>query len=181
MVFLDDTDPLGEDRDSKVTHGIQGSVGVSFFFGGGDRSSRRAQTPLTPPAAREDEPAVDRETEERARALTEIREKVFFDFDRSEIKPPGRETLQRKAEALRALPDVRIVIEGHADERGTVEYNLALGERRARAALDYLVNLGIDPDRMSTVSYGEERPARDGSGEAVWSQNRRDEFVPSED
>ena len=148
-----------------------------MYFGGGDSRSPRAETLVVPSAARADEAAIDRESE--TRALAEIREKIFFDFDRSEVKPAGRETLQRKAEALRALSDVRIVIEGHADERGTVEYNLALGERRARAAFDYLVDLGIDRDRMSIVSYGEERPALHGSGEAVWSQNRRAEFVPS--
>lgn len=180
IVFLDDTDPLGNARDSKVAHDIQGSVGLSLFFGAGGRSQRDARTPVVPPSIGEPEPAADRGSEARARALAEIREKVFFDFDRSEIRPVGRETLRRKAEALRALPDARIVIEGHADERGTVEYNLALGERRARAAFDYLADLGIDRDRMTTISYGEERPALDGSGEAVWSQNRRDEFVPSE-
>jgi peptidoglycan-associated lipoprotein len=180
MIFLDDTDPLGNARDSKVAHETQGTVGLSFFFGGGDRSARRAGAPMVPPAVDEREPAADRGAEARERALTEIREPIYFDFDRSEVKPAGRETLRRKGDALRELPDVRILIEGHADERGTVEYNLALGERRARAAFDYLSDLGIDPDRMTTVSYGEERPAVEGSGEAVWSQNRRDEFVPSQ-
>lgn len=72
-----------------------------------------------------------------------------------------------------------VVIEGQADERGTVEYNLALGERRAQAALRYLVDLGIDADRLTSISYGEERPAVEGHNEAAWSLNRRDEFVPS--
>lgn len=112
------------------------------------------------------------------RALAEVGEKIFFDFDRYELKPASRETLQRKAEALRSLPEIEIVIEGHADERGTIEYNLALGERRANAARRYLIDLGIDPERLSIVSYGEERPAVDGHNEAAWSQNRRDEFVP---
>ena len=92
--------------------------------------------------------------------------------------PSTHQTLQLKAEAMRQFPDVRIRIEGHADERGTVEYNLALGERRAEAARAYLIDLGIDPDRMTTISYGEERPAVQGSNEAAWSQNRRDEFIP---
>jgi peptidoglycan-associated lipoprotein len=106
-----------------------------------------------------------------------IAEKIFFDFDRSEIRADAREVLARKADVLNQLPEIAIRIEGHADERGTVEYNLALGERRAQAAKDYLVNAGIDPSRISTISYGEERPAVDESGEAAWSQNRRDEFV----
>lgn len=180
MVFLSDTDPLGNARDSEIAHHVQGTVGLSFFFGGGgkkaDERPRAESAPMTTPAAAADDSA---EREARARAMASIREKIFFDFDRFELKEGARETLQRKAEALRALPEVTIVVEGHADERGTVEYNLALGEKRAKAALDYLADLGIDPERVSIVSYGEERPAVEGSGEAAWSQNRRDEFVPS--
>jgi peptidoglycan-associated lipoprotein len=113
----------------------------------------------------------------RERAYGSIQDMIFFDFDRSDLREDARQTLQMKAEALRQFPDIRIRIEGHADERGTVEYNLALGERRADAARAYLVDLGIDPDRMTTISYGEERPAVEGQNEAAWSQNRRDEFV----
>jgi peptidoglycan-associated lipoprotein len=106
-----------------------------------------------------------------------IAERIFFDFNRSEIRPDAREVLARKADVLNQFPEIAIRIEGHADERGTVEYNLALGERRAQAAKDYLANAGIDPSRMATISYGEERPAVDESNESAWSQNRRDEFV----
>lgn len=113
----------------------------------------------------------------RERAYGSIQDMIFFDFDRSDLREDARQTLQMKAEALRQFPDIRIRIEGHADERGTVEYNLALGERRADAARAYLVDLGIDPDRMTTISYGEERPQVEGQNEAAWSQNRRDEFV----
>lgn len=113
----------------------------------------------------------------RERARGSIQDMIFFDFDRSDLREDARQTLQLKAEALRQFPDIRIRIEGHADERGTVEYNLALGERRADAARAYLVDLGIDPDRMTTISYGEERPQVEGQNEAAWSQNRRDEFV----
>lgn len=181
IVFLGDTDPMGNARDSEIAHHVQGTVGLSFFFGGGSKKSadrpRAEPAPTTTSAPVVDDGAAEREARERA--LAEIREKIFFDFDRFELKPASRETLQRKSEALRALPELRIVIEGHADERGTVEYNLALGEKRAKAALDYLADLGIDPERVSIVSYGEERPAVEGHGEAAWSQNRRDEFVPS--
>jgi peptidoglycan-associated lipoprotein len=114
----------------------------------------------------------------RERAMASIQAPIYFDFDRSELKPEAREVLNQKAEAMRQYPDIRIRIEGHCDERGTVEYNLALGERRAEAARAYLIDLGIDPDRMTTVSYGEERPAVPESNEAAWAQNRRDEFVP---
>lgn len=124
----------------------------------------------------------ERRAEEEARLAREaaygsIQDMIFFDFDRSDLSENARQTLQTKAEALRQFPDIRIRIEGHADERGTVEYNLALGERRADAARAYLVDLGIDPDRMTVISYGEERPQVDGQNEAAWSQNRRDEFV----
>lgn len=113
----------------------------------------------------------------REAAYGSIQDMIFFDFDRSDLREDARQTLQTKAEALRQFPDIRIRIEGHADERGTVEYNLALGERRADAARVYLIDLGIDSDRMTTISYGEERPSVDGHNEAAWSQNRRDEFV----
>ncbi len=106
-----------------------------------------------------------------------IAEKIYFDFNRAEIRTGDREILARKADVMSEFPEIAIRIEGHADERGTVEYNLALGERRAQAAKDYLVNAGIDPNRVSTISYGEERPSVDASDEEAWSQNRRDEFV----
>lgn len=112
------------------------------------------------------------------RAMEDLRGPIYFDFDRSELKPEAREELRRKADVLRDFTEVRVRIEGHADERGTVEYNLALGERRADAARQFLIDLGIDPDRLTTVSYGEERPAVEGQNEAAWSRNRRDEFIP---
>ena len=135
-----------------------------------------------PPATDTGDADAARRAEEEARLAREaaygsIQDMIFFDFDRSDLREDARQTLQVKAEALRQFPDVRIRIEGHADERGTVEYNLALGERRADAARAYLIDLGIDSDRMTTISYGEERPAVTGSNEAAWSQNRRDEFV----
>ncbi len=123
-----------------------------------------------------------RDAEEAARrartdAMAAINEPIYFDFDQSDLHPEARDVLNRKADALRDYPDVRIRVEGHCDERGTVEYNLALGERRADAARAYLIDLGIDPDRITTISYGEERPSVEGQSEAAWSQNRRDEFV----
>ena len=115
---------------------------------------------------------------ERERAMATVGEMVFFDFNRSELNDEARETLRQKADVLRDYPDIRVRIEGHCDERGTVEYNLALGERRAEASRQYLVDLGIDPDRLTTVSYGEERALVEGQNESAWAQNRRDEFVP---
>jgi peptidoglycan-associated lipoprotein len=101
---------------------------------------------------------------------------VYFDFDKFDIKPEYREMLRRKADLMKRYPQIRVRIEGHCDARGTQEYNLALGERRARAAYDYLAMLGVNAGQMELLSYGKEHPAVEGSGEAVWSKNRRDEF-----
>ena len=140
----------------------------------------RAEPPPTTDNSADADAAARAEEEARlAReaAYGSIQDMIFFDFDRSDLREDARQTLQAKAEALRQFPDIRVRIEGHADERGTVEYNLALGERRAEAARAYLIDLGIDSDRMTTISYGEERPAVEGQNESAWSQNRRDEFV----
>jgi peptidoglycan-associated lipoprotein len=102
--------------------------------------------------------------------------KIYFSFDSSELSEEARQTLENKAEWMRSNPDSEISVEGHCDERGTAEYNLALGERRAESAKKYLNALGIESDRIDTISYGEEKPAVEGSGEEVWSQNRRAEF-----
>jgi peptidoglycan-associated lipoprotein len=103
---------------------------------------------------------------------------IYFEFDSSTLDEAGRSTLQAIASHLRATPRSALTIEGHCDERGTAEYNVALGERRAGTIRDYLVRLGIDGSRLSIISYGEERPAVIGSSEAAWSSNRRGEFVP---
>jgi len=100
-------------------------------------------------------------------------DRVFFAFDRSDITPEARETLTRQADWLRRYPNVTVTIEGHCDERGTREYNLALGERRAQAAKNVLVASGIPASRISTISYGKERPAVVGSTEEAYAQNRR--------
>ncbi len=110
-------------------------------------------------------------------AITVLRERVHFEFDKSRITDEAAATLQRKADVLRAHPDLRIAIEGHCDERGSLEYNMALGQRRAQSTMQYLVNLGLTGDTFSTVSYGEERPAAQGDNEGAWAQNRRAEFV----
>jgi peptidoglycan-associated lipoprotein len=103
----------------------------------------------------------------------QIGDRVFFDFDKSDIKAEGRTTLQRQADWLKKYPNVTVTVEGHCDERGTREYNLALGERRATAVKKMLVALGVAANRVSTISYGKERPAVVGSNEAAWAQNRR--------
>lgn len=103
-------------------------------------------------------------------------EPVYFDFDTSDIKPEYRPLLEKKAAWLKAYPESRVRIEGHCDDRGTAEYNLALGEKRAIRVMDYLISLGVPARRISTISYGEERPAVLGQDEAAWARNRRAEF-----
>jgi peptidoglycan-associated lipoprotein len=100
-------------------------------------------------------------------------DRVFFDTDRFNIDTADQATLQSQAQWLARYPNTRITIEGHCDERGTRDYNLALGERRANAAKNYLATLGVDASRVQTVSYGKERPAAAGSNEQAWAQNRR--------
>ncbi|UCD86162.1 MAG: peptidoglycan-associated lipoprotein Pal [Deltaproteobacteria bacterium] len=102
---------------------------------------------------------------------------VYFDFDEYILTEEARETLNENAEWLREHPGAKIQIEGHCDERGTVEYNLALGQKRAESTRDYLVTLGIDNKQMSTISYGEEVPADPDHNEQAWVKNRRAEFV----
>jgi peptidoglycan-associated lipoprotein len=101
---------------------------------------------------------------------------VYFDYDKADIKAEAKPVLEKKAEFLRANAQYKVTIEGYCDERGTNEYNMALGDRRAKAAMKYLNALGISANRMSTISYGEEKPADPGHNEAAWAKNRRDEF-----
>ena len=101
---------------------------------------------------------------------------IYFDFDKYDLRPGDREILNRNAQVLKENPNVKIRIEGNCDERGTVEYNLALGDRRARAAMDYLVNLGVTPGRISIISYGKER-CKHCFDEECWSKDRRDDFM----
>lgn len=105
--------------------------------------------------------------------VVNVGDRVFFGFDKSDLTAEARATLDRQSAWLKKYPSVKVTVEGHCDERGTREYNLALGERRAAAAKNYLVAAGIGADRVKTVSYGKERPAVLGSNEAAWAQNRR--------
>ena len=106
-----------------------------------------------------------------------VMEDIFFDFDSFAILPEAQDILSSKAEWLQSNPDISVTIEGHCDERGTIEYNLALGDRRAQSAKDFLMNLGIAESRLNTISYGEERPLVPDSNEDAWAKNRRAHFV----
>jgi peptidoglycan-associated lipoprotein len=138
--------------------------------------------PAPPPPRPEVQPQVDEYERLRAMSAEEIEKsgllgEVFFDFDRSEIRDTDRATLTKNADALKRFDFLRVTVEGHCDERGTVEYNLALGERRARSAYDYLVSLGVPADRLKTVSYGKEVPVCQASTEECWQRNRRAHFT----
>jgi peptidoglycan-associated lipoprotein len=105
--------------------------------------------------------------------VANVGDRVFFDTDSSQVRGDGRATLERQAGWLNRYPQVQVYMEGHADERGTREYNLALGQRRANSARDLLVASGVSGQRIQTISYGKDRPAALGSDEAAWAQNRR--------
>ena len=119
------------------------------------------------------------EEEERARAAAKeafTNEDVYFEFDSSALLPASQDLLSKKAGYMLAMSGLSVTIEGHCDERGTDAYNMALGERRAEAAKAFLVNLGVNPSQISTISYGEERPVDTGNNEAAWAKNRRAHF-----
>lgn len=125
----------------------------------------------------EERAAAERAAAERARRRAALEERVFFDYDQAELRADARATLDEKARILREEPGVTIRIIGHADERGSTEYNLALGGRRAQSIKDYLAGYGIAADRMSVQSMGEEQPLERASNESAWARNRRGEFV----
>lgn len=102
---------------------------------------------------------------------------IYFDYDKFNVKPESRETLKKVADWLKGNDDYSLRIEGNCDERGTAEYNLALGEKRAKSAMDYLVKLGIAKDKINLISYGKERPVDPGHDEAAWAKNRNAHFV----
>jgi len=106
-----------------------------------------------------------------------MQEDIYFDFDRATLTPAAQDNLLRKAEWLRENSDAAVTIEGHCDARGTNEHNLALGDRRAESARAFLVDLGVDVSRLTTISYGEERPVCTQKDEECWAKNRRDNFV----
>ncbi|OIQ51666.1 Outer membrane protein P6 precursor [Pseudodesulfovibrio hydrargyri] len=159
-------------KKSTTTEPTEGSVGVQ------DDSN----TKWTPPQQESgvDEATLAAEAQARAKAeavqeLTSVT--IHFAFNSYELSDEARSVLAQKATILRKFDGVNVVIEGHCDERGTEEYNLALGERRARAAYEHLVILGVEPERMKIVSFGEEYPVDPGHNETAWAKNRRDEFV----
>lgn len=125
-----------------------------------------AETPATPP-------------EDSMGAAEAVAQPVYFGFDEYSLDGAGQERAQKVADYMKANPAAVIQIEGHCDERGSIEYNLALGERRAQSIKNYLTQLGVEANRLPTISYGEEKPVAEGHDEAAWTKNRRGEFVIS--
>ena len=128
-----------------------------------------AATPAATPAAAPSGPTAGSQED----LVANVGDRVFFDFDTYTLQPDARATLEKQAAWMKRFASVTISIEGHCDERGTREYNLALGERRANAVKDFLVALGVSPSRVKTISYGKERPIALGSNDQAWEQNRR--------
>jgi peptidoglycan-associated lipoprotein len=137
----------------------------------------KVQPEPKPPTTQEQPTKPETPKEEKRMVTQEDLQPIYFDFDKYDLRAGDREILNLNAMVLKENSTVRIRIEGNCDERGTVEYNLALGERRASAARDYLINLGIDSNRISIISYGKERTKYPGQNEGAWSKNRRDDFV----
>lgn len=168
-------------------------LAVTLLLGLGACSKKPQPAPAPAPSlptTTADDGATRREAEERARREAEearlraetaraqetLARLIYFDFDSFEIRADSRQQLDGKIPLLRTSPDVRLRIAGHTDERGSVEYNLALGMRRAQSAKDYLVGFGLSPDRFETISFGEERPQETGQDEEAFARNRRAEF-----
>ncbi len=151
-----------EDAGSASGSGTGSAAGTGSSSG----SSSVASRPLSGP-----------EAGSQADLVTNVGDRVFFSLDSYSLSTDARATLEKQMQWLRQNQGVRVVIEGHADERGTREYNIAFGERRATAVRDYLVALGTDPNRIQTVSFGKERPVDPSSTESAWQKNRRGVMV----
>jgi peptidoglycan-associated lipoprotein len=139
-------------------------------------ADRRAREEAERRRLEEERMRAEQAKSEKAR-MAFMNEDIYFEFDRSDLLPEAQAVLRDKADFLKANPKGSVIVEGHCDERGTNEYNLALGDRRAEAAKAYLINLGVPAARMETVSYGEERPVDPGNNESAWAKNRRAHFV----
>jgi len=139
----------------------------------------KAETAMPSETAIQEERLKEKEKQEKERVLQEAASfaDIYFEFDQYDLTAAARETLKQHADWLLANPGFYVLVEGHCDERGTAEYNLALGERRAGAARDYLLSLGMEAGRITTISYGEELPLDPSHDEAAWAKNRRAHFV----
>ncbi|MEE8403856.1 MAG: peptidoglycan-associated lipoprotein Pal [candidate division Zixibacteria bacterium] len=150
---------------------------VNLSCGGGPKKTVDETTPIDTTTAIPEDTVTEEESEAPPEIIQESQfETVYFDFDKSSLRSDSKSGLDSNYDLLTQFPDVMVKIEGHCDERGTVEYNLSLGDKRATSCKDYLVGLGIDASRISTISYGKEKPVDAGHNEAAWDKNRRCEF-----
>lgn len=150
---------------------------VNLSCGGGPKKVVDETTPIDTTTAIPEDTVTEEESDTPPEIIKESQfETVYFDFDKSNLRSDSKSGLDANYDLLMQFPDVMVKIEGHCDERGTIEYNLSLGEKRATSCMDYLVGLGIDASRISTISYGKEKPVDAGHSEAAWGKNRRCEF-----
>jgi peptidoglycan-associated lipoprotein len=158
---------------TKVTPSDSTTYSITANGPGGSADSNIRITVAAPPPP----PPPPAQTDSLEKMFLKEVQDAYFDLDKADIRPDARAALGKTADFLRNYPQVKVVVEGHCDERGSTEYNLALGDRRAAAVKQYMVSLGIGADRMTTVSYGKEKPFCMESSEACWQQNRRGHFV----
>jgi peptidoglycan-associated lipoprotein len=157
---------------TKVTPADSTTYTITASGPGGSANSTARVTVSAPTPPVEPAPSADMDS-----IFSKEVQDAYFDFNKADIRPDARAALAKTADFLRNYPQIRVTIEGHCDERGSTEYNLALGDRRAGAVKQYLVSLGLSADRISTVSFGKEKPFCNQSNEACWQQNRRGHFV----
>jgi peptidoglycan-associated lipoprotein len=172
LTIAPDVGTVTAEGSTKVTPSDSTTYTITASGPGGSANSTARVTVSIPKPPVEPAPAPDLD----ALFARDVRD-AFFDFNKADIRADARDPLSKDAEFLRNNPGVRVTIEGHCDERGSTEYNLALGDRRASAVKQYLVSLGISADRISTVSFGKEKPFCTQSNESCWQQNRRGHFV----
>jgi peptidoglycan-associated lipoprotein len=156
---------------TKVTPSDSTTYTITATGPGGSANATATVTVNAPPP-----PVVEKGPTDDELFLKEVRD-AYFDYDKADIRPDAREALSKTADFLKAHPQFKVTIEGHCDERGSTEYNLGLGDRRASAVKQYLVSLGVSAGSLSTVSFGKEKPFCRESNEACWQQNRRGHFV----
>ena len=159
---------------------ILGALGVALFWGCAAKKKNLPPQPSAPellPGSEEirDTAAASRRERIQAR-IAELFIPIYFEYDQSALSPQARSVLGAIGMFMKETPEISVTVEGHADERGTESYNLALGEKRAQVASSYLKQMGVEEGRLSVLSYGEERPAEEGTDERAWAKNRRDEF-----
>jgi peptidoglycan-associated lipoprotein len=173
LTIAPDIGAVAPEGSTKVTPADSVTYTVTASGPGGTAESTVRITVAQPPA----EPTASAESDTLEKMFLREIQDAYFDLDKADIRPDARAALGKSADLLRRYPQIKVVVEGHCDERGSTEYNLALGDRRAAAVKQYMVSLGIGADRISTVSYGKEKPFCMESNESCWQQNRRGHFV----